>query len=275
MPIATLSEVLQPALRDGYAVAGVVVLGWEDAQAYVQGAEAENTPLILQAGPGCRAYTPLPILAAMFRHLADTATVPVVCHLDHGKTLQECTEAIDHGFSSVMIDGSALPFDDNVALTQSVVAYAAPHGVSVEAELGYVGYSEGAQSSPTDAHEAGRFFAHTGVDALAVSVGNVHLQTDSTTPIDYPALTAIAEQCPGLPLVLHGGSGVAVEDRKTLSRHSAVCKFNVGTELRRGFGTALRASLRDQPQAFDRIALLKPTIGALAEQTRTLLRHFR
>ncbi|MEO0691886.1 MAG: class II fructose-bisphosphate aldolase, partial [Pseudomonadota bacterium] len=100
MPIATLSDVLKPALSQGHAVAGLVCLGWEDMCAYVAAAEAEGCPVILQAGPSCRAHTPLPILGAMFRNLADAASVPVVAHLDHGYTFEECKEALESGFTS-------------------------------------------------------------------------------------------------------------------------------------------------------------------------------
>ncbi|HIC64794.1 MAG TPA: class II fructose-bisphosphate aldolase, partial [Paracoccus sp.] len=101
MTLATLSQVLQPALRDGYAVAGLVTLGWEDMRAYVAAAEAEGVPVILQAGPSCREHTPLPVLGAMFRHLAEHASIPVVAHLDHGYSSDECRMAIDAGFTSV------------------------------------------------------------------------------------------------------------------------------------------------------------------------------
>jgi len=116
MTLATLSDVLQPALKNGYAVGGLVVLGWEDATAYVQAAEDENLPVILQAGPGCRAHTPLPVLGKMFRHLAEQANVPVVAHLDHGYELSECQEAIDSGFTSVMFDGSRKSLQENIQI---------------------------------------------------------------------------------------------------------------------------------------------------------------
>ena len=117
MTLATLSDVLQPAMKGGYAVPGLVCLGWEDMRAFVAAAEAERAPVILQAGPGCRAHTPLPILGAMFRHLAENASVPVVAHLDHGYSLEDCRAALDVGFSSVMVDGSKLSLQHNIELT--------------------------------------------------------------------------------------------------------------------------------------------------------------
>ena len=139
MTLATLAEVLQPALKQDYAVGGLVCLGWEDMRAYVAAAEAENAPVILQAGPGCRAHTPLPVLGAMFRNLAENAGVPVVAHLDHGYTFEECREAIDAGFSSVMFDGSRKSLSENIDMTAQIVEIAKAAGVSVEGEIGFVG----------------------------------------------------------------------------------------------------------------------------------------
>ncbi len=117
MTVATLNDVLLPAMREGRAVMGLVVLGWEEARAFVEAADETGMPVILQAGPGCRKNMPVPILGKMFRHLAEQARVPVVCHIDHAYTLEECREGVDHGFTSVMIDGSRLPIDQNIALT--------------------------------------------------------------------------------------------------------------------------------------------------------------
>jgi fructose-bisphosphate aldolase, class II len=207
MTIANLKDVLQPAMKGNYAIAGLVVLGWEDARAYVEAADETGMPVILQAGPGCRKYTPVPIMGKMFRHLAEQARVPVVCHIDHAYTLQECIEGIDNGFTSVMIDGSKLSIVENIALTRSVVEHARKAGVSVEGEVGQVGYVSGAASAMTWPDEAQRFDRESGADALAISVGNVHLNTEKTTSIDWHALRAI-EAVTSLPLVLHGGSGI-------------------------------------------------------------------
>ena len=259
MTAVSLREVLIPALEQGYAVVGLVVLGWEDAQAYVAAGEELNVPIILQAGPGCRKHTPVPILGKMFRHLADNASIPVVCHIDHGYTDEECLEGIDHGFTSVMFDGSKLPISENIETTSRIVEKAHPHGISVEGEVGFVGYADGASSAVTDPQEARRFDRESGADALAISVGNVHLKTEQTTGIERDALQAI-EAVTRLPLVLHGGSGIPVNVRRDLAQNSRVCKFNIGTELRMAFGQSLRRSIGEQPQTFDRNALLAPTI---------------
>ena len=147
MTLATLTDVLQPALRDGYAVGGLVCLGWEDMRAYVRAAEAEGLPVILQAGPSCRKHTPLPVLGKMFRHLSESASVPVVAHLDHGYTAEECREAIDSGFTSVMFDGSRLSLTENIDATSQIVEMAHASGVSCEGEIGFVGYATGEAST--------------------------------------------------------------------------------------------------------------------------------
>ncbi len=270
MTVATLNDVLRPALVGHYAVAGLVVLGWEDARAYVAAAEEARLPVILQAGPGCRKHTPVAILGRMFRHLAEQAAVPVVCHIDHAKTVDECREGMDCGFTSLMIDGSMLPLAENIALTRNVVKLARPHGISVEGEVGVVGYSGGAASAHTSPDEAEIFARDTGVDALAISVGNLHLQTEQQAIIDMASLAAI-EAVTTVPLVLHGGSGIPVATRQLLASQTRVKKFNIGTELRLAFGKALRKSIADNPGTFDRVTLLAATEPALRLEARRVM----
>lgn len=271
MTIATLAEVLQPALKQGYAVAGLVTLGWEDMYAYVEAAEAERCPVILQAGPSCRAHTPLPILGQMFRHLAEQASVPVVAHLDHGYSFDDCQRAIDAGFSSVMFDGSRKPLRQNIDETAAIVELAHRAGVSCEGEIGFVGYANGEQSAGTDPDEAAVFARETGVDAMAVSVGNVHLQQTEGAGLDFARIRAI-EAVTNVPLVIHGGSGVPMAQRRELALGSNICKFNIGTELRMAFGSALRQTLTDHPDRFDRLDILKATQGPMTLAARSALR---
>ncbi len=271
MTRATLRDVLQPALMGGYAVPGLVCLGWEDMRAYVAAAEAERAPVILQAGPGCRAHTPLPVLAAMLGHLAEGASVPVVVHLDHGASLEECRAALDLGFTSVMFDGSALALQHNIDLTAAVAALAHAAGASCEGEIGFVGYAGGAESAGTDPGEAARFAQETGVDAMAVSVGNLHLQQGAGQGLDLARLRAI-EAVTRMPLVIHGGSGVPVAERAMLAAQSQIAKFNIGTELRMAFGAALRQAVLRDPARFDRIALLQDTEGPVMEAARGIFR---
>jgi fructose-bisphosphate aldolase, class II len=270
MTRATLKDVLTPCLTDGTAIAGLVVLGWEDALAYTRAAEAANRPVILQAGPGARAHTPLPILGAMFRHLAETAAVPVVTHLDHGENLAVCQQAIDCGFTSVMFDGSALPLAENIAKTAEIAQLAHAAGVSIEAELGQVGYPD-RPSQGTDPGEVAQFAAETGIDALAISIGNSHLMTTRDAALDFGRLQAIQSAAPTLPLVLHGGSGLAPSLRRQLARETTIAKFNIGTELRLAFGTALRNTLADNPVRYDRIQILRETIDPVSRTAREII----
>ena len=273
MPIASLTDVLAPARAEGRAVMGAVILGWEDAEAYVAAAEAVGCPIILQAGPKFRETLPVAISGLMFRTLGEAAAVPVVAHIDHAKSVDECRAGIDAGFTSVMYDGSALPIDDNIAISRQVVDLAHRHGVSVEAEIGFVGYDAGAVSQMTDAGEAGRLAAESGCDALAISIGNVHLQTDAMASINLDLLARI-EAVTDCPLVIHGASGVPADMRRHLALNSAVCKFNIGTELRQTFGAALRQTLADDPALFDRGQILRATQPALTDMAAKVMQNF-
>lgn len=271
MALATLSEVLQPALREGRAIAGLVTLGWEDMRAFVAAAEAESVPLILQAGPGCRAHTPLPVLGSMLTWLAEQASVPVVVHLDHGYSYEECRQAIDCGFSSVMFDGSRKPLAQNIEETAAIAQMAHAAGISCEGEIGFVGYADGEASAGTDPQEAALFAQQTGVDAMAVSVGNVHLQQGAGGRLDEQRIRAIEALC-DVPLVIHGGSGVPPDQRASLAASSHVCKYNIGTELRMVFGDALRRAVNADLQRFDRVAILSDTHEPMVAATRGVLR---
>ncbi|MGI9400123.1 MAG: class II fructose-bisphosphate aldolase [Rhizobiaceae bacterium] len=272
--MATLSEVLQPALAKKYAIGGLVVLGWEDARAYVAAGEAEGVPIILQAGPGCREHTPLPVLGAMFRTLGEEASVPVVAHLDHGYTSDDCRQAIESGFTSVMYDGSRKPLEQNIDETSAIVEMAHKANVSAEGEIGFVGYAEGEASARTDPQDALKFANQSGVDAMAVSVGNVHLQQEKAAEIDIDAVKAI-EEMTDTPLVIHGGSGVPVEMRTRLAHTTNVCKFNIGTELRMAFGNALRLAVNSDPDRFDRVSILKETHDPVFHATRKVISAFK
>jgi fructose-bisphosphate aldolase, class II len=271
MTIATLSQVLNPAIAGGYAVPGLVCLGWEDMRAYALAAEAERAPVILQAGPSCRAHTPLPVLGAMLRNLAQAVDVPVVIHLDHGYTFDECRQALDAGFTSLMYDGSRHPLAQNIDETARVAELAHGAGISCEGEIGFVGYAGGEGSAGTEPEEAAIFARDSGVDAMAISVGNVHLQTDHEGGLDEPRIRAI-EAVTQVPLVIHGGSGVPLVQRLHLAQTSRIAKFNIGTELRMAFGAALRDALAADPARFDRVTILKETHDPVMEAARAVIR---
>lgn len=273
MTLVTLKDVLQPALKQGHAVGGLVCLGWEDMRAYVAAAEAENAPVILQAGPGCREHTPLPVLGKMFRHLAAEASIPVVAHLDHGYTFEDCQIALDSGFTSLMYDGSRKPLNQNIDETAKIAELAHSAGISCEGEIGFVGYADGEASAGTDPQEAAKFAKETGVDAMAISVGNVHLQQDKDGGLDLERIKAIDEMT-NVPLVIHGGSGVPVEQRTLLSKTTSICKFNIGTELRMAFGAALREAVNKDETRFDRVSILKETHDPVMQAARNVIRAF-
>jgi len=272
--LVTLSDTLQKALSNNYAVAGLVTLGWEDMKAYIEAAEQENCPIILQAGPSCRRHTPIPILGKMFNYLAENAVVPVVAHLDHGYTENECRIAIDSGFSSIMFDGSKKTLNENIDETAKICELAHAAGVSCEGEIGFVGYSGGERSSGTVPEEASIFAKDTKIDAMAISVGNVHLQENKEGRLDEDRIRAI-EEVTDIPLVIHGGSGVPVAQRTFLSQNSKICKFNIGTELRSSFGHALREAINIDTTRFDRIQIFKDIHEPLVEKTRSVLRPLK
>ncbi len=274
MTLATLADVVNPAAQDGYAIAGLVCLGWEDMRAYAQAAEAEGMPAILQAGPSCREHTPLPVLGAMMRHLAQSVSVPVVVHLDHGYTAEECRIAIESGFTSVMFDGSKKPLNENIDETAAIAEMAHKAGVSCEGEIGFVGYSGGAQSAGTNPDEAAQFARETKIDAMAISVGNVHLQQNREGGLDEPRIRAI-EAVTTVPLVIHGGSGVPLAQRAHLAQTSRIAKFNIGTELRMAFGNALRIAVNADPERFDRVQILKETHDPVFEAARAAIRGLK
>jgi fructose-bisphosphate aldolase class II len=214
---------------------------------------------------------PVAVWGAMFRQLAADVDVPLVAHLDHGASLDECRAALDAGFTSVMFDGSRLPLAENIAATAQVAHLAHAAGISCEGEIGFVGYAGGEASAGTDPDEAAIFARETGVDAMAVSVGNVHLRQDHGGGLDINRLRAI-EAVTDVALVIHGGSGVPPTERAELAATTRIAKFNVGTELRMVFGAALRAALAADPAQFDRIAILRATEAPVLAAARAVIR---
>ncbi|MEM6307566.1 MAG: class II fructose-bisphosphate aldolase, partial [Pseudomonadota bacterium] len=242
-------------------------------RAYAMAAQAMGIPVILQAGPSCREHTPLPILGKMFRYLADSVDVPVVAHLDHGYTFDECCEALDSGFTSLMFDGSRKPLQQNIDETARIAEMAHAEGISCEGEIGFVGYANGENSAGTNPDDAAIFARDTGVDAMAISVGNVHLQENKEGGLDEPRIRAI-EAVTDVPLVIHGGSGVPLAQRLSLATGSKICKFNIGTELRMAFGAALRDAVASDPDRFDRVQILRDTHDPVMAAAARVLRGF-
>ena len=273
MTAVSLKKILNDANKNNYAVAGLVVLSWDDALAFTKAADETGMPIILQAGPSCRAHTPVPILGKMFRYLAEQTKTHICCHIDHGYTVRECVEGIDSGFTSVMFDGSKLPLKENIKITSRIVKKAHMDKVSVEGEIGFVGYDKGKSSKGTKPDEAISFAKNSGVDAMAISVGNTHLQTNKIAKINIEIIKQI-QKSTSVPLVLHGGSGIPNRIRKKLAKETNVAKFNIGTELRMTFGNALRKQVKNNPRIYDRLQLLKPTIPEITKITKKIIKNF-
>lgn len=232
MALATLNEVLIPARKGQYGVGAYDYTNMEMLQGILAAAEETKTPVIVQY-PHIEEelfWEEIEAVAAMSIELAKKATVPVCIHLDHGRTVEACKKCADLGFTSVMIDGSSQSYAENVALTKEVVDYCKPLGVDVEAEIGHVGQGEDiATCAYTDVAEAKRFAEETGVDALAISIGNAHGAYKAVPKINYEILKEI-EKALDIPLVLHGGSGIPEEDFKKIIK-LGIAKINIFTEL--------------------------------------------
>jgi fructose-bisphosphate aldolase class II len=270
--LANLNQVLQPALQGGYAVAYFNVFGYEDALAVVEAAEARKASVILSINLDMVEFMPMRNIVSVFRPLAESASVPVCLHLDHNYEIDTVKSAIDHGFSSVMYDGSQKPIMDNIAGIQLVVAHAGQQNVSVEAEVGSVPYAKGRdyiKSALTNVGEALMMVEQGKPDAIAISVGNIHRIENSYVDINFERFDAL-EKAIKIPLVIHGTSGIKPEDISVLARRN-VCKFNIGTCLRQRFGSALRKTLSSDQQLFDRLTIMKQVIPELSDEAGKMI----
>lgn len=240
MALVSMSSVLLPAKKNGYAIGAFEFWSFDSAIAIVSAAEELKIPVILQAGPLECIHTGIENLAFIAKSVAAKASVDVVLHLDHGDSVVLAKEAIACGFTSVMIDSSDLPLAENIAVTKEVVELARPKHVDVEGEIGILGGSEGGKdvldSLMTDPDEALRFVRETGINALAVAVGTAHGVYIETPNLDFERLNAI-QKLVDMPIVLHGGSGVP-EEQVRKSIQYGVCKVNICTEFLIAMGSA-------------------------------------
>jgi ketose-bisphosphate aldolase len=232
---ATLKDVLESAYKEHRAVAHFNFRTLEDIEVFIEAASELNTPIIIACGPKVFNTLGGKNIVGVYKSLVSCCRIPVVLHFDHATNLEEVWRAIGVGFTSVMIDGSLLPFEENVRLTSTVVRVAKPAGVSVEGELGIVGGKEETlvrteESLYTDPAEACRFVAETGVDALAVAVGSMHGFYKSTPKLSFERIREI-NKAVNIPLVLHGGTGIPIEDIKR-AISLGIAKVNIGTEFR-------------------------------------------
>ena len=267
MPLVTSKEMLLKAQKGGYAVGAFNVENMEMVKAVIAAAEELNAPVMLQTTPSTVKYGTLETYVGIVRAKAEKASVPVALHLDHGNSFELAVRAIKEGYTSVMIDGSGLGFEDNIDVTRRVVAVAAPNNIPVEAELGKVGGKEDDLEADgdtnTDPAQAAEFVERTGVDSLAVAIGTAHGFYVGTPVLDKERLSEIRKVV-DIPLVLHGASGLSDEDVMDCVKRG-ICKVNFATELRVAYTDAVKALLKEKPETFDPKAFGKVGIPAVKE----------
>lgn len=279
MPLVSMKEMLIKAKAEGYAVGQFNLNNLEFTQAILQAAEAEKSPVILGVSEGAARYMGgFKTVVKMVEGLLEDykITVPVAIHLDHGSSFEKCKEAIDAGFTSVMIDASHHPFDENVATTSQVVEYAHSKGVSVEAELGTVGGQEDDVVAEgviyADPAECKELVERTGIDCLAPALGSVHGPYKGEPQLGYKEMEEIGHAT-GLPLVLHGGTGIPTHDiQKSISLGTA--KINVNTENQIASAKAVRETLAAKPNEYDPRKYLGPARDAIKETVIGKMREF-
>lgn len=250
MPFVTAREMLQSAQSGGYAVGAFNAENMEMVQAILEAAEAMRAPVMVQTTPGTLKFAPPACFAALVGRLARDVSVPVALHLDHGNSLALAAECAREGYTSLMIDGSLLPYEDNVALTHQVVEAAGD--IPVEAELGTVGGKEDgheATAQYTDPAQAARFVRETGVFSFAVAIGTAHGVYKGEPKLDLARLSEIRAVVEA-PLVLHGTSGVPDDQVRECIRRG-ICKVNYATDLRIAYTKGVREALSAHPAAYD------------------------
>lgn len=300
MALITSEEMFRKALKADYAIGAFNVNNMEIIQGIVEAAGEENAPLILQVSAGARKYAKGPYLRHLVEAAIEDTGVDVCLHLDHGEDFEICKQCVDDGFTSVMIDGSKHPFEENIALTKEVVEYAHAHGVVVEAELGKLAGIEDninvdARSATfTDPDEAAEFVERTGVDSLAIAIGTSHgaYKFKGNPYLDFDRLKAIHKLIPDTPLVLHGAStvlkefvdrcneyggkipgaqGVPEEMIREAVKHG-VCKVNIDTDLRLAMTAEIRRVFIEQPDVFDPRKYLGPGREAIKRMVQHKIR---
>ena len=307
--LVNTKEMFAKAIKGGYAIPAYNFNNMEQLQAIIQAAVETKSPVILQVSKGARAYANATLLRYMAQGAVEYAKElgcekpQIVLHLDHGPNFEVCKDCIDSGFSSVMFDGSALPYDENVAETKKVVEYAHARGVTVEAELGVLGGVEddvaAEESKYTKPEEVVDFVTKTGCDSLAISIGTSHGRCKFTPeqctrgpdgvlnppPLAFDVLEAIEKKIPGFPIVLHGSSSVPQEYVKIIEQYGgkipdsvgipeeqlrkaakpAVCKINIDSDGRLAMTAAVRKHLAENPGDFDPRQYLKPARDELVK----------
>ena len=308
MAIVTTTEMFRKAYEGGYAVGAFNVNNMEIVQGITEAAKMENAPVILQVSKGARAYANHTYLVKLVEAAVQETGLPIALHLDHGPDFETCKSCIDGGFSSVMIDKSGLPFEENIRITRQVVEYAHDHGVVVEAELGSLAGVEddvkvsAEDSSYTRPEEVEEFVTRTGCDSLAIAIGTSHGAYKFTAaqctrneegilvppPLRFDILEEVSKRLPGFPIVLHGASSVPQEFVKIINEHGgrlpdavgipeeqlrkaatmAVCKINIDSDLRLAFTAMIRKHMDEHPDHFDPRQYLTDARTALRDMVR-------
>ncbi len=301
MPIVTSTEMFERAYKEGYAVGAFNVNNMEIIQGITEAAKEVNSPLILQVSAGARKYANHTYLMKLIEAAIIKTGLPITVHLDHGDSFELCKSCIDGGFSSVMIDGSHLPFEENIALTKQVVDYAHTKGVVVEGELGRLAGIEDAinvaeeDAAFTDPSEAEEFVERTGVDSLAIAIGTSHgaFKFKGEPRLRFDILEEIQKRLPGFPIVLHGASSVLPEYVEIINKFGgdmpgakgvpeemlrkaasmAVCKINIDSDLRLAMTATIRQKMAENPAEFDPRKYLGPAREAIKEVVKHKIVH--
>ena len=295
MPLVTSTEMFKKAYEGGYAIGAFNVNNMEIIQGITEGAKELNAPLILQVSAGARKYANHTYLMKLVEAAIIETGLPICLHLDHGDSFELCKSCIDGGFTSVMIDGSHFPFEENVELTKKVVEYAHDHGVVVEGELGRLEGVEDdvkvaiGQGSYTDPDQVYDFVTRTGVDSLAIAIGTSHgaykFKPGTKPQLRFDILEEVQKRLPGFPIVLHGASSVIPEFVEKINKYGgnmpdaigvpedmlrqaasmAVCKINIDSDLRLAMTASVREHLYTHPDHFDPRQYLKPGREAIKQ----------
>ena len=293
MPLVTTTKMFKDAYEGGYAVGAFNVNNMEIIHGIVAAGKKLNAPLILQVSKGARAYANHLYLVKLVEAAVEESGLPIALHLDHGPDFETCKACIDGGFTSVMIDGSSLPYEENVALTKKVVDYAHAHGVVVEGELGQLAGVEDEVSvnaedaSYTNPDQVEDFVKRTGVDSLAIAIGTSHgaykFKPGQKPQLRFDILEEVSKRLPGFPIVLHGASSVIPEFVEEINKYGgsmpdaigipedmlrqaatmAVCKINIDSDLRLAMTAAIRKHFVEHPSDFDPRQYLKPAREAI------------
>ena len=278
MPLVTVKELLDKAEAGEYAVGAFNCNNMEIVQAIAAAAEAEKAPVIIQASQGAIKYAGLDYIVGLVNIAAKNSKIPVALHLDHGTSFEQVIKCIREGFTSVMIDGSKYPLEENIALTKKVVEIARAVGVSTEAELGKIGGTEDditvleKEAMLTDPEEAKIFVEQTGVDSLAVAIGTAHGQYKFDPELDFDRLAKIRSLV-NIPIVLHGSSGVPDKDiQKAISL--GVRKVNIDTNIREAFVKGVREVINKDAKEIDPRKILGPAREAMIAIVREKIRIF-